>query len=514
MRNDPRFIVFLIALVGITWLSFPRRSVKKDPASAALGQESTQDKKSESAAKTRALIQNEALAGIAFDEPLRNEELLTETEPVLPAVALAPSGDEIDSARVNSVEKWTEAMASVPRGPALTLRDCYMLALKRSEQIAIEAEYIREAEAHFLQSLGALLPQVSFSWSQTNKDSEKVFSSYGNNSSHEGSFVFKQTLFAGFKEFAGMAGSRLEKSQFAEQKKRAGHLLFVDVVDAFYLLLEQQEDLKALETIRVALFDRINELKKREDIGRTRHSEVVNTEAQLYNIEAEIELSRSEEMMARELLEFLIGQPAGPVVDPEDTPDTLQDEANYLAASDSRPDVQAAEYAWAVDQKEIRIAQSGLFPEVSVEGEYFTHRDTAPTDTTWSTLLSVDVPIFEGTTTYGTIKEKRSLARVTELQFLRTKRLADRDIHDSYVRALAAIIRTQALDKALKAAELNYSLQKEDYQYSLVSNLDVLAAIQNLGNTRRNYLQTFYEKQRRFWELQAAVGKIELEQSP
>ena len=35
----------------------------------------------------------------------------------------------------------------------LTLSDCYALALKQSETIAIKAEIIKEAEAHFVQAL-------------------------------------------------------------------------------------------------------------------------------------------------------------------------------------------------------------------------------------------------------------------------------------------------------------------------------------------------------------------------
>ena len=64
------------------------------------------------------------------------------------------------------------------------------------------------------------------------------------------------------------------------------------------------------------------------------------------------------------------------------------------------------------------------------------------------------------------------------------------------------------MEKALKSAELNYSLQKEDYRNNLVSNLDVLTAIQNFGNTRRSYMNAFYEKKRMFWQLEVATGNI------
>lgn len=388
----------------------------------------------------------------------------------------------------------------------LSLKDCYSLALKQSEIIAIDSEVIREAEAHFTQALGTILPQVSFVWTQTNQDSERAFSSFNHNGSFESKFVFKQTLFSGFKEFASLTGSRFEQKQRINERKRAEELLFVDVSDAFYLLLEEQEDLKTMGLIRKALNDRIVELKKREDVGRSRHSEIVNTETQLYNIEAEIQLVKSQELVAKELVAFLIGRDPGMLLDIEDIPDSLGTESFYTANAGSRSDVLAFDFAKGVAKKEAYIEKAALLPTITVEGNYYEKRNTAPLDVNWSTILKVSVPIFEGTTTYGNIQEANAKSREAELEYLRAKRLADQDIHDSYVKAYSAILRSNAMEKALKSAELNYSLQKEDYKNNLVSNLDVLTAIQGFGNTRRSYMNAFYEKKRAYWQLQAAIG--------
>jgi len=390
----------------------------------------------------------------------------------------------------------------------LTLDECYRLALKQSETIAINSEVIREAEGRFMQALGTLLPQVSFVWTQTNQDSERAFSTYNNNGSFESKFVFKQMLFSGFKELAGMAGSSLEKKQRIQEKKRAEELLFVDVSDAFYLLLEQQEDLKTMGLIRKALNDRISELKKREDVGRSRHSELVNTESQLYNIEAEIQLVKSQELVAKELAAFLIGMDPGTLYDEKDTPDALGPESFYNADIGSRSDVSSFGFAAGVAKKEAYISKTSLLPAVTLEGDYYKRRNTTPLDVTWSTMLKVNVPIFEGTTAYGNIKQANAKSREADLKYQRAKRLAAQDVHDSYIKAYSAILRAKAMEKALKSAELNYSLQREDYRNNLVSNLEVLAAIQNFGNTRRNYMRAFYEKKRMYWQLKAAAGDI------
>jgi outer membrane protein TolC len=396
-----------------------------------------------------------------------------------------------------------------PREPrALTLQQCYALALKQSEVIAQDAERIKEAEARFLQAFGSLLPHVSFQLSKINQDSGIAFSSLNENGGTLRAFVFQQTLFSGFREFAAMAGSKMEQEQRRYEKQRAEQLLYTDVSDAFYLLLEQQEDLKALGEVRQSLVDRIAELKKRAEIGRSRQSEIVNTETGFYNIEAEIELIKSREQISQELLSFLIGGPVGVLNDPQDTPESLGDEVNYTVKADFRPDVKAAEYAWGVSQKAVTIAKSDFFPTVSVEGDYFNHRSSAPLDETWATLLKVDVPIFQGTETIGAVKAARAQERQAKLEFQRVHRLAAQDISDAYIRASAGIRRKNALDQSLKSAELNYSLQKQDYQQSLVSNLDVLAALQSWADTKRTAIQTFYEKKRFYRQLQASVGNV------
>ncbi|MDD5594925.1 MAG: TolC family protein [Candidatus Omnitrophica bacterium] len=390
-----------------------------------------------------------------------------------------------------------------PTNEFLTLGDCYKLALKQSEIIAIDAEQIKIAEAHFLEAFGTIMPQVSFSHGQTRNQSSNT----SLNKTYEAKFTFTQDLFSGFKEFAAIKGSGLEKNQRQQEKWRAEQLLFVDVSDAFYLLLEIQHDLSALKTIEFALNDRVKELKTRQDIGKSRASEVVTTEYQLYSLQAEIQLDRNQELLVRQLLEFLIGKPFDKIAESK-FEFNIKPESQYLAEASLRPDVKASYYAWKLNQEKITVARSGFFPSVNLEGDYFSHRSSSPADSKWDALLSVNVPIFEGTTTYGQVKEANSVAKQSELLYGRLGRIALQNIHDAYVNMQISILRRKTLGKALKAAELSYHLQTQDYKLNVVNNLDVLTAIQNLGDVRRSYIHTSYESKRFYWQLLAAAGEI------
>lgn len=405
----------------------------------------------------------------------------------------------------------SSALSKINTGPnqgtasaSLTLEECYALALKQSETIAINADLIKESEARFLQAMSGLLPHVTFSASENKQD--VTSSTLGSGSVRK--FVFKQTLFSGFKEFAAAGGSKFEKNQRLNEKKRAEQLLFTDVSDSFYLLIEQKEDLKVLETTETVLNERIKELKRREDLGRSRRSEVVNAESQLYGVEAEMELVKSREAVARQLLEFLTGRLINDLVDSENILPSLNAEDYYLSKVNMRPDVQASNQAWEVAKKEVAVAKAVFFPTLNAEANYYTYRTSAPTDSKWDAALKLDVPIFEGTEHFGEVRQARLKVHEAGLSFGRAKRLAVQDIGDSYVKLQAAILRNKALKKALDSSEMNYNLQKEDYSLNLVNNLDVLASIQALEEARRNFIHSLYETKRLYWQLMVATGEI------
>lgn len=417
---------------------------------------------------------------------------------------LFPSGGycEVPAAASSPATAADEALA-LEQEP-LTLDECYGLALRQSELIAIDAEKIKEAEARFMAAFEGLLPEVSFQRRDFRQNS--VISPASNHGFDQG-FVFNQALFTGFKEFAGMASGHYETKQRRYEKTRAEQLLFQDVSNAFYLLVQYRQDLKVLAMIKRSWEDRIKELNARVDIGKSRVSEVVFTESQLYNLDSTIELVKGQEQVARELLEFLVGRHVYGLLDDE-IKYGLKSQQEYLAEAYLRPDVKAAKYAWESDKKQIMVAQSGFLPQLSFQGDRWGHRSSSPKDISWDAMLTLDIPVFEGNASFGEVEQAVVVAKQSELLFRRTKREAVREIHDAYVNMQSGLAVYMALQKALQSAQRNYELQLKDYRQNIVNNLDVLTAIQNLGNVERAYVQATYATKRYYWQLLVAAGEI------
>ena len=389
---------------------------------------------------------------------------------------------------------------------ALTLADCYRLALKQSEEVALRAELINESEARFMQAFSGILPKFSFSsidkWQDGNGGS-----AFTRRYLPERKFTLSQPLFSGFKEFAAMRGSHLEKDLRRLEKERAEQLLLVDVSDAYHLVVEQREDLRILDSIRETLRQRQEELEGREKIGRSRASERVAVQAQMYRVESDWELAQSREAVAVQLLGFLTGLDAvGDLQEPGPSLPAAQPEESYLTQAAGRADVKAAEQELKISQQRLSVARSGFFPTVDLDGNYYVDRSGAAKEVTWDTSLNVGVPIFQGGRARGENKEAESLLRQAEIRLQQARRAALHDVRDAYAQYDGTLARVRALTKALEATEESYQLEAQEYRLSLVSNLEVLATLQTLQDARRDLVNLLYEAHRAYWKLKTAAG--------
>ncbi len=389
----------------------------------------------------------------------------------------------------------------------LSLGDCYRMALKQSEEIALRAELITETEGRFQQALSGILPKISFSSVDKRQDGAGD-SAFTRKYLPERKFPFSQPLFSGFKEFAAMRGSKSEKELRRLEKARAEQLLMVDVSDAFHLLLEQREDLRILNSIRETLRARISELESRERIGRSRPSERVAAQAQLYRVESDWELAQSRETVATQLLGFLTGLDAvGDLQGPGPALPAVQPRETYLTLAPGRPDVKAAEQALQISKQRVAAARAGFFPTVGLDGNYYVDRSGAAQDVKWDASLNVNVPIFQGGKASGAAKEAESLLHQAEIRLQQARRTALQEIRDAYAQYDGAQARVRALTQALEATEESYQMEEQEYRLSLVSNLEVLSTLQTLQDARRDLVNLLYEAYRSYWKLQAAAGE-------
>lgn len=410
--------------------------------------------------------------------------------------------------------------AAVSMTPAklsnLTLRESYELALKQSETVAIQKEDVEEAEAQFFIAASEAVGDIDFvmernlTETQTGGDSSSVATSLTDPDRRTRKFVINQPLFQGFKAFGALTGAGSLKRQQKEEWLRARQLLFLDVVSAYYSLMREKKDSESIEDIHTLFRERVRELGERERIGRSRTSEVVTARSRMRILEAEASRARGTLALARHLLEFLTGMEwtGREPIDESLPEDSTQGLAEYLAAVESRPDVEAARQAVKTAWRGVIVAQSEFWPELSIEHTQYERREGVQANIDWDFLFKINVPLLQGGEAIGKFKQAVSKWKKEKLEFSKVRREAVRDIKDSYEKWLASRSESASLQEALKVAEENFRLQREEYAHNLVGNLDVLEALELLHTTRRDANRASYQMKEDYWRLRIAAGEV------
>jgi len=393
----------------------------------------------------------------------------------------------------------------------LTLSQCYSSALANNETIAIKNGVVAESKARYLRAIGTVMPAISYDLIYTKqgiKNTVGIPSYVAAKNSSQMKFTFNQPLFSGFREFAGLSASQAEQRQRIQEEIRARQTLFGEVASAFFYAAEFIEAEKITAGISTLYSERIDYLKGRVSVGRSRQSEMVNTLMLLNQNSAMLESIANQKEDTFNTLEFLTGIRGIRSINYEEYLDTgTQTEDYYERKVLSRPDILAAYEEKIIAEKQVTIAGADLLPEVNVYGDYFTHRTGGQSEIYWDANLAVGIPLLPFVGPLGERKEAKARADEAALQYSLMKRTAEMDVKNAFADFRSAEAVTGVYKKVLENAEENYTLQKRDYELNLINNLDMLSAIQSLRLARLDYLHSAYEARRLYWNLIAAVGE-------
>ena len=78
---------------------------------------------------------------------------------------------------------------------------------------------------------------------------------------------------------------------------------------------------------------------------------------------------------------------------------------------------------------------------------------------------------------------------------------------NDHARLVSLSAQVQTLRRASELAEKNYKTQTSDYRLGLVTNLEVISALNTCQETKRVYDKTYFETWSSLAALEAAAGK-------
>ena len=391
-----------------------------------------------------------------------------------------------------------------------TLNQVYLEVLKRSEQDDIRQEDLAIAESRYRQSLSSYYPEIFLfgrkNWydrfeEEDNPQLQAIIQQQQNQGNTSGSgnggnafrelnpyqvgAGFRWPIFSGFQTYHENQARDAERMSARLNRQRFRELLFRDVGEVYFQILEYQKTLEILREEQQALLARIGELARRVNIGRSSQGELLAARSEYSNSRVELERIQGLRQISLELLAFLMGQSADTIqlAPPGKLPEQ-EALAVYLDRVEDRKDLKAAFKALEAQKSRLDVEKGGHYPQASVEGNYYT---TQKPDfgRDWGITLSIEVPIFQGGQTYYAVKESRALARKSELELKSLKRSASYEVRSAYVDYVNSLSRLALLRQSVDIGRATYFVQLRDYRLGIVSNLEVLNALRGYHAARR-----------------------------
>ncbi len=359
------------------------------------------------------------------------------------------------------------------------LNACFKAALNQSETMADQTEQLIQAEEHYTQAIGNVYPYI-YGYAAYLRQQDAPTSSSNQPEQHQAKLAIAQPLFRGLREYAAIrqAGDLIILQK--EARNWAAIQLYSDVAEVFYSVLALQKDIQHLD-IQVELYQkRIQDLKERVAIGRSRSSEVLTVQAALANLRSQRQQILNQKQVTCETLAFLTGLNSDiELEDHSSLPDQTETLELSLSRVEIRPDVLAARKKLEVARANIDIVRGGHWPSVDVSGNYYLDRSGSLSNVTWDAQISLTLPIFTGFITSSKISEAESQFKQSELALRRIQRLAQQDVRNAYQTLKSKLMQVTILQEAAIISEKNYQAVLRDYNYGMVTNLDVLQAMSN-----------------------------------
>lgn len=383
---------------------------------------------------------------------------------------------------------------------ALDLQTCFQMTAVRDDSLKISVQDIEVARAQLSESIANLWPTFTASNTQSflhyrSKNGGIGYTSNGvpigggkgnRNYESETQVNMNFTLLDGGQNWNTVGASAAAVAARRQTLARDYQTIYQDVAQAFYQVLQYEGDIAIQSDLIEALRARVEDLKGRVSLGRSRPSELLQAQTDLANAKVTVEQQKGSYNAARETLAFYIGVP-GPNFTLKDTqkfPEANQLEA-YVQKSGQRPDVLAQVESLRQAQRNLSVAKGALFPTVSASGSWLATQDPASNQIDATMSLEVSMPLFDGGLIISRIHENKELVRQSLLNVEQLQRTADQDTRTAYVNFTASISQVIVLREAAILAAKNLEAQVDDYLIGVVDNLSVLTALQDYQSARQ-----------------------------
>ncbi|WP_139481938.1 TolC family outer membrane protein [Bradyrhizobium ivorense] len=326
-----------------------------------------------------------------------------------------------------------------------------------------------------------------------------------------------QTLFNGFKTANSVRVAELQVRSGREALRNVGQGVLLDAVTAYTNVLANQTLVEA-QRANVAFLKETRAITERRlNAGDVTPTDTAQAEARLNRGLADLNAAEVNLAISQATYAQVVGN-APSQLRPAETTDRLlprSREDSIGLALREHPAVMAAGFDVDVASTSIRVAESSLMPNVSVQGNVSRARDNDSTLSTFGTdqasvIGQVTQPIYDGGTAASQTRQAKEVAAQSRLVLDQVRNQAKTAVVSAWVANEGAKIAVSASESEVKAAEVALAGVQKEAAGGQRTTVDVLNAQQDLITARARLIGAQRDRVIASYTLLSAVGRLDV----
>lgn len=402
-----------------------------------------------------------------------------------------------------------------------SLRQCIDYAIEHNISIRQTANTAEQSAVNVNTAKWARLPNLnasgsqSWNWGRTqtaikDENTGDYSTVYVNAASHGTNMSVSTNvpLFTGLEIPHQYALAKLNLKAAIADLEKAKEDISIEIASSYLQVLFNEE----LHRIALGQVELSNEqytrIARLAEVGKASPAEVAEAKARLAQDEMNaVQANNNYQLALLDLSQLIeLETPEGfvlenPAVKIDLTPLTPPDEI-FQTAMVSKASIQAAQYRLEGSKHSIRIAQSGFYPQLSLNGSLGTNYYSTINRTFSQQMndnfskyvgLNLSVPIFNRFTTRNQVRTARLKRENYSLQLDNAKKSLYKEIQQAWYNAIAAESKYTSSSTATIASEASFNLMSEKYVNGKANAVEYNEAKQNLMKAQSDELQAKYE---------------------
>jgi outer membrane protein len=404
---------------------------------------------------------------------------------------------------------------------AVTLQDALVKTYQTNPQLNAERARQRGTDENVPQALSGYRPQLVASLSSGLQAVRNILPDNTIQSATLKPWTIgltvTQVLFNGYKTANNVRVAEFQVKSGREALRNTGQGVFLDAVTAYmnvmanYALYEaQRTNVQVLREIQATT-------KRRLDAGDVTPTDTAQAESRLSRGLADLNAAEVALAISKEIYAQVVGEAPAQLTatSPVDRLIPPTQVASIEAAGHEHPAVLGAGYDVDVAQTSIKLAESALLPQVTVQGSVSRQVQNDPTLTTNQTdqasvVGQLSVPIYDGGMAASQTRQAKEVTSQSRLVLEQVRNQTRTAVVSAWVSNEGTKVALRAAESEVKSAEIALQGVRREAQGGQRTTIDVLNAQQDLTNARTRQITAQRDRVIAYYTLLSAVGRLDI----